>query len=42
MDMTRAKELISLYAKRDKFKRLGNTGMGRAKEKVDEVVERYV
>jgi len=38
--MTRAKELISLYAKRDKFKKLGDTGMGRAKEKVDEVVAR--
>jgi len=38
--MTRAKELISLYAKRDKFKKLGDTGIGRAKEKVDEVVAR--
>ncbi|KAH8602645.1 hypothetical protein B0O99DRAFT_5403 [Bisporella sp. PMI_857] len=40
-DLERAKELVTLYARREKFKQLGDTGLGRAKEMVDAVVEQY-
>jgi hypothetical protein len=40
-DMRRARELVKLYAMRGKFKQMGDTGLGRAKERVDDVVQRH-
>lgn len=39
--MRRADELVSLYGMRGKFQEMGDKGLGRAKERVDEVMERY-
>ena len=39
--MRRAKELVALFEKKENFRQMGTTGLGRAKEKVDEVVQKY-
>jgi hypothetical protein len=40
-DMKRARTLMELYEMRGKFKQIGDTGLTRAKERVDAVVSRY-
>jgi len=40
-DMKRARTLIELFEMRGKFKQMGDTGLTRAKERVDAVVSRY-
>lgn len=40
-DLARAQTLLSLFEMRGKFKQMGDTGLTRAKERVDEVVARY-
>ncbi|KAE8441343.1 hypothetical protein EG329_005492 [Mollisiaceae sp. DMI_Dod_QoI] len=40
-DMKRAKTLLELFEMRGKFKQMGDTGLTRAKQRVDNVVERY-
>jgi len=40
-DMKRAKTLLELFEMRGKFKQMGDTGLVRAKERVDAVVARY-
>ena len=37
-DLTRAKTLLELYEKRDTFKQAGDTGLMRARERVDQVI----
>jgi hypothetical protein len=39
--MRRAKELMELFEKKEGFRQMGTTGLGKAKEKVDEIVQRY-
>jgi hypothetical protein len=39
--MKRARTLIELYEMRGKFKQIGDTGLTRAKERVDAVTSRY-
>lgn len=39
--MKRAKTLVQLFQMRGKFQQMGDTGLSRAKEKVDGVVSRY-
>jgi hypothetical protein len=39
--MHRAKELMTLFEKKENFRQMGTTGLGRAKEKVHEVVQKY-
>ncbi|KAF4616210.1 hypothetical protein G7Y89_g15198 [Cudoniella acicularis] len=41
MDMARAKKLLELYEMRGKFREMGDTGLARAKDRVDRVVEKY-
>lgn len=41
-DMKRAKTLLELFEMRGKFKQMGDTGLTRAKQRVDNVVEKYV
>ncbi|KAH8657610.1 hypothetical protein BGZ60DRAFT_135096 [Tricladium varicosporioides] len=41
IDMARAKKLLELYEMRGKFREMGDTGLARAKERVDKVVEKY-
>ncbi|PMD52002.1 uncharacterized protein K444DRAFT_249533 [Hyaloscypha bicolor E] len=40
-DIKRARTLIELYEMRGKFKQIGDTGLTRAKERVDAVISRY-
>ncbi|PSS27741.1 hypothetical protein M430DRAFT_15002 [Amorphotheca resinae ATCC 22711] len=40
-DIKKAEELVRLYDMRWKFKQMGDTGLTRAKERVDLVVEKY-
>jgi hypothetical protein len=40
-DMNRARTLMELFEMRGKFKQMGDTGLTRAKERVDAVVSRY-
>ncbi|CZS94352.1 uncharacterized protein RAG0_04377 [Rhynchosporium agropyri] len=40
-DLTRARTLLQLFEMRGKFRQMGDTGLSRAKERVDEVVARY-
>ncbi|PBP24570.1 hypothetical protein BUE80_DR004411 [Diplocarpon rosae] len=40
-DLNRAETLLSLFEMRGKFKAMGDTGLTRAKERVDAVVARY-
>ncbi len=40
-DLRRAKTLVQLVQLRGKFQQMGDTGLSRAKEKVDGVVSRY-
>jgi len=40
-DMKRARTLIELFEMRGKFKQMGDTGLTRAKERVDAVVSKY-
>jgi len=40
-DLTRAKTLLQLFEMRGKFKQMGDTGLSRAKQRVDDVVARY-
>jgi hypothetical protein len=40
-DLKKARELINLYAMRGEFKRMGDTGLARARQRVDAVVEQY-
>jgi hypothetical protein len=40
-DLQRATELIQLYEMRGKLKQMGDSGLGRSKERVDRVVEQY-
>ncbi|KAK0100300.1 hypothetical protein ONS95_008258 [Cadophora gregata] len=40
-DLTRAKTLLQLFEMRGKFKQMGDTGLSRAKQRVDNVVARY-
>ena len=40
-DMRRARTLMELFEMRGKFKLMGDTGLTRAKERVDAVVSRY-
>ncbi|CZR51188.1 uncharacterized protein PAC_01063 [Phialocephala subalpina] len=40
-DMKRAKTLLELFEMRGKFKQMGDTGLTRAKQRVDNVVEKY-
>ncbi|KAG9228863.1 hypothetical protein BJ875DRAFT_489461 [Amylocarpus encephaloides] len=40
-DMSRAKKLLELYQMRDKFKEMGDTGLARAKERVEKVFDSY-
>jgi hypothetical protein len=39
--MLKAEELVMLYGMRGKFKQMGDTGLTRARERVDAVVEKY-
>lgn len=39
--MLKAEELVMLYGMRGKFKQMGDTGLTRAKERVDAVLEKY-
>ena len=39
--MRRAKSLLQLYEMRGKFKQMGDTGLTRAKDRVDAVVAKY-
>lgn len=39
--MRRAKELMELFEKKEGFRQMGTVGLGRAKENVDEIVQRY-
>ncbi len=39
--MRRARELLELHRRKDRFKDLGDVGLARAKERVDTVVARY-
>jgi hypothetical protein len=39
--MCRAKELLRLFEKREAFRQMGTTGLGRAKREVEEVRERF-
>ena len=39
--MRRARELVTLFEKKEDFRQMGTTGLGRAKEKVDEAVQKY-
>jgi hypothetical protein len=39
--MHKAEELVMLYGMRGKFKQMGDTGLTRARERVDAVVEQY-
>ncbi|RDL36847.1 uncharacterized protein BP5553_06199 [Venustampulla echinocandica] len=40
-DMARAQKLLELYEMRGKFQEMGDTGLARAKERVDKVVDQY-
>jgi hypothetical protein len=40
-DILKAEELVMLYGMRGKFKQMGDTGLMRARERVDAVVEKY-
>ncbi|KAH7363833.1 hypothetical protein BKA65DRAFT_489745 [Rhexocercosporidium sp. MPI-PUGE-AT-0058] len=40
-DLARAKTLLQLFEMRGKFRQMGDTGLSRAKQRVDEVVARY-
>ncbi|KAG4441324.1 hypothetical protein IFR05_003187 [Cadophora sp. M221] len=40
-DLSRAKTLLQLFEMRGKFRQMGDTGLSRAKQRVDEVVARY-
>ncbi|KIN03995.1 hypothetical protein OIDMADRAFT_26626 [Oidiodendron maius Zn] len=40
-DMLKAEELVMLYGMRGRFKQMGDTGLARARERVDAVIERY-
>lgn len=40
-DLARAKTLLQLFEMRGKFKQMGDTGLSRAKQRVDDVVARY-
>jgi hypothetical protein len=40
-DMKRAKTLVQLFQMRGKFQQMGDTGLSRAKEKVEGVVGKY-
>jgi hypothetical protein len=39
--MRRAKELVQLFEKKENFRLMGTTGLGKSKARVDEVVQRY-
>lgn len=39
--MLKAEELVMLYGMRGRFKQMGDTGLTRARERVDAVIERY-
>jgi hypothetical protein len=39
--MLKAEELVMLYGMRGKFKQMGDTGLTRARERVDAVIEKY-
>jgi hypothetical protein len=39
--MLKAEELVRLYGMRGRFKQMGDTGLTRARERVDAVVEKY-
>ena len=39
--MHRARVLVDLFEKKENFRYMGTTGVGKAKQKVDEVVQRY-
>lgn len=39
--MARAQKLLELYEMRGKFQEMGDTGLARAKERVDKVVDQY-
>ncbi|KAF8854933.1 hypothetical protein BDZ45DRAFT_676556 [Acephala macrosclerotiorum] len=40
-DMKRAKTLLELFEMRGKFKQMGDTGLTRAKQRVDNIVDKY-
>ncbi|PVH78859.1 hypothetical protein DL98DRAFT_516488 [Cadophora sp. DSE1049] len=40
-DLIRAKTLLQLFEMRGKFKQMGDTGLSRAKQRVDDVIARY-
>jgi hypothetical protein len=39
--MLRAKELVELFEKKEDFRHMGTTGLGKSKARVDEVVQRH-
>jgi hypothetical protein len=39
--MLKAAELVKLYSMRGRFKQIGDTGLARARERVDAVLEKY-
>jgi hypothetical protein len=39
--MLKAEELVMLYGMRGKFKQMGDTGLTRARERVDAAIEKY-
>jgi hypothetical protein len=39
--MRRAKQLVELFEKKENFRQMGTTGLGKARERVDEVVHKY-
>lgn len=40
-DILKAEELVMLFGMRGKFKQMGDTGLMRARERVDAVIEKY-